>query len=63
MKLKLIGEHKILACDDLNLLGDNIYTMKKNTGTIINDSKEVGLEIHIYIYIFMYISVLSSECR
>jgi hypothetical protein len=30
----------------LNLLGDNIDTIKKNTQTLIEDSKEVGLEIN-----------------
>jgi hypothetical protein len=31
--------------DDVNLLGDNIDTVKKNTETLIDASKEVGLEI------------------
>jgi hypothetical protein len=31
----------------VNLLGDNIDTVKKNTQTLINASKEVGLEINI----------------
>jgi hypothetical protein len=29
------------------LLGDNVDTIKKNMGTLINASKEVGLEINI----------------
>jgi hypothetical protein len=33
--------------DDVNLLGDNIDTIKKNTETLIDPSKEVGLEINI----------------
>jgi hypothetical protein len=32
--------------DDVNLLGDNIDTMKKNTETLIDASKQVGLEIN-----------------
>jgi hypothetical protein len=46
MGLKLIGTHQLLAyADDVNLLGDNIDTINKNTGTLIDVSKEVGLEI------------------
>jgi hypothetical protein len=41
------GTHQLLAyADDVNLLGDNIDTIKKNKETLINDSKEVGLEIN-----------------
>jgi hypothetical protein len=45
--LKLIGTHQLLVCaDDMNLLGDNIATMKKNTETITGLSKEGGLEVN-----------------
>jgi hypothetical protein len=46
--LKLNGTRQFLAyADDVNLLGDNIDTIKKNTETLIDASKEVGLEINI----------------
>jgi hypothetical protein len=46
--LKLNGTHLLLAyADDMNLLGDNIDTIEKNTGTLIDASKEVGLEINV----------------
>jgi hypothetical protein len=46
--LKLNGTHRLLAyADDVNLLGDNIDTIKKNAETVIDASKEVGLEINI----------------
>jgi nitrous oxide reductase len=45
--LKLDETHQLLAyADDVNLLGDNIDTIKKNTETFIDASKEVGLEIN-----------------
>jgi hypothetical protein len=43
--LKLNWTHQLLA-DDVNLLGDNIDTIKKDTETLIDASKEVGLEIN-----------------
>jgi hypothetical protein len=46
--LKLNGPHQLLAyADDVNLLGDNIDTIRKNTQTLIDASKEVDLEINI----------------
>jgi hypothetical protein len=44
---KLNGTHQLLAyTDDVNLLGDNTDTIKKNTEILIYASKEVGLEIN-----------------
>jgi hypothetical protein len=42
--LKLNVTHQLLVYADVNLLGDNINTIKKNTATLIDTSKEVGLE-------------------
>jgi hypothetical protein len=40
--------HHLLACaDDVNLLGDNIDALKKNTETLIDCCKEVGLEVNV----------------
>jgi hypothetical protein len=48
MRLKLNETHQLLAyADDVNLLGDYIDTIKKNTETLIDANKEVGLEINI----------------
>jgi hypothetical protein len=45
--LKLNGSHQLLVhADDANLLGDNIDTIKKNMETLIDASKEVGLEVN-----------------
>jgi hypothetical protein len=46
--LKFNGAHQLLAyADDVNLLGDNRDTIKKSTETLIDASKEVGLEINV----------------
>jgi hypothetical protein len=46
--LKLNGTHQFLAyADDVNLLGDNIDIIKIHTETLIDASKEVGLEINV----------------
>jgi hypothetical protein len=46
--LKLNGTHRLLDyADDVNLLGDDIDTIKKNTKTLIDSSKEVGLQINV----------------
>jgi hypothetical protein len=42
--------------DDVNLLGDNIDTTNKKTRTLINDSKEVGLEVNIEKTMYMLMS-------
>jgi hypothetical protein len=45
---KLKWTHQLLAyADDMNLLGDNIDTIKKNTETLIDASKEVGDELNV----------------
>jgi hypothetical protein len=45
--LKLNGTYQLLVyADDVNLLGDDIETIKKNTQTLIDGGKEVGLEVN-----------------
>jgi hypothetical protein len=46
--LKLKGTHQLLAyADNVNVLGDNIDTIEKNTETLIHASREVGLQINV----------------
>jgi hypothetical protein len=44
VRLKLNGTYHLLVyTDDVNLLGDSIDTIKKNTETLTDSSKKVGL--------------------
>jgi hypothetical protein len=42
-----MGHISLSYADDVILLADNMYTMKKNTETLIDASNETGLEINI----------------
>jgi hypothetical protein len=45
--LKLNGTHHLLVyADDVTLLGGNTDTIKRNTQTLIDASKEIGLEVN-----------------
>jgi hypothetical protein len=45
--LKSIGTHQLLLYDhDVNLLGNNKKTTKKNIEALFDASKEVGLEVN-----------------
>jgi hypothetical protein len=45
--LKLNGTHQLLIyADNINLVGDNIDSIKKITETLTDASKEVGLEVN-----------------
>jgi hypothetical protein len=47
VRLKLNRSHRLLVyADDVNLLGYKIDTIKKNTESLIDANKEVGLEVN-----------------
>jgi hypothetical protein len=56
--LELNGTHQLLAyADDVELLGYNIDTINKNTETLIDASKEVGLEVNVEKTKYMLVSL------
>jgi hypothetical protein len=41
------GTHQLLAyVDDVNIVGENMDTIQRNTKTLLDASKEVGLEVN-----------------
>jgi hypothetical protein len=45
--LILYGTHQLLAYgDDVNIVGENIDTIQKNTKALLDASKEFGLEVN-----------------
>jgi hypothetical protein len=46
--MKLYGTHQVLAyVENVNLLGDNIDIINKNTETLFDTCKEVGLKVNV----------------
>jgi hypothetical protein len=46
-RVKLNGTHQLLAyVDGVNIVGENIDTVKKNIGALLDASKELGLEVN-----------------
>jgi uncharacterized protein YbcV (DUF1398 family) len=62
MGLKLNGTHHLLVyADNVNLLGDNIDIIKKNTETLVDASKEVGVEVNAEKNKYMLLSHHQNE--
>jgi hypothetical protein len=64
--LKLNGTHQLLVyAGDVNLLGDNIVIIQKNTQTLIDARNEVGLEVNTektkYLLLFRHQNAVQSH--
>ena len=41
------GTHQVLAyADDVNLIGDDVRTIERNAGLLLNACKEIGLAVN-----------------
>jgi len=46
--LKLNGTHQLLVyADDVNILGGSVHIIEKNAETLVDASKEIGLEVNV----------------
>jgi hypothetical protein len=60
----LKGTHQLVAyADDVNVMGDNIGAIKKNTETLINASNEFCVEINVEKTTYMLLSCHQNTCQ
>jgi hypothetical protein len=62
--LNLNGIKQLLFnADDVNILGDDVDVIKKNTETLIDASKEVGLEVNTKKSKYMLLSCHQNDIK
>jgi hypothetical protein len=53
----------LIYADNVNILGGSIYTVNKNTETLVIASKEIGLEVNADETMYMVVSLDQNEGR
>jgi hypothetical protein len=59
--LELNGTHQLLVCADVSLLGNSVNTIKENSGTFLEASNDIGLEINAEKTKYMIMSLVIRE--
>jgi hypothetical protein len=62
--LKLKGTQQLLAyADDVNIVGENMYTMKKSTEALLDANKNVDLEVNLEESKYMLMSLYKKAVQ